>query len=1135
MSNSNSRKPVANYAYRQQQDYNGMNSMVGNPMMYHPVDFVNGAGQYGPSQHPAYYTNSPLPNIPPTPFDTAYGASLLPSHLLMGSPFVSSPNMQNGYNPARSSNLKRKAYSRPVSNHNGYNGNSNNNHNNNNNGMVTPSNYYRVGRNSFSRNNNSTRNVTQNNNKGCDTRNSSGRRTSIRNNIFDDINPEIVLQRPFRINYKVLPTGDDAYRTRSLLIENVDRSTDLHSIVKHFVKSNTLESAYIIDGKKSDDLKDAKAKNLSILISFLTKGDCLNFYNNILQRLSEFKTFLKSESLNLKFVCLNYDPKCLSTFIENDALTENAEQTEITDDSTIISASLHHDVENKDATRSIIIEFKSPLEKSDLFKKKLLFLDRSKNKRYILESIDLVNTDVPSNQFPENYAVLTFLNIFMAIEVLDYLKKYSKNLGISKCFYVSLAPLVVSSARSSVANIYESRTSTHRLSAPSVPVGNNNDSNNNNHNNSNNNKSNITTHNINSSIGASIYGHSNMSLTSLSSSVSLNEEIDMLTTKLQGIELDGTDLEINYHDYQTPTIEEHSTHLSNVKISKTTENSRQFSQDIPSPLPLNEQMFMNDSNQSSGAIIPQQLIATPSPASPNLQMNQRVLPNPITRSLEQNFNVSAKVASSMGSDIGNRTIYIGNINPRSKAEDICNVVRGGILQSIKYIPEKKICFVTFIEAPSAVQFYANSFIDPIVLHGNMLRVGWGHYSGPLPKSISLAVTIGASRNVYVSLPEFAFKEKFIHDPQYKKLHETLSLPDAEQLRKDFSTYGDIEQINYLSDSHCCWINFMNISSAISLVEEINKESTVKNEYGEVTLKRATEEKFGGRYKGLLINYGKDRCGNINKNLIAGKNSRFYKKVKRPSYNIRLSKLEERRRQNEIDKKEKAFDKPLNLESLGISLDAHKDSGFGGTGTERTTGRENESEVEAENEDNNGVGSLGGLGLGVASSDVKRAASDETDYEDLFNKSSGSSDSSSDIEVIMHSPSDPEYALKSQTLRSSSQTVINSKRPVKVEDEEDVVDLSQLNRGSSLRQAPPRAPSTLSYNHSKKYETPTQDILTNGETANNKRKKRGSFPRHRTIPGSDVMAQYLAQVQHSTFMYAANILGASAEDNTHPDE
>ncbi|QID81407.1 nucleic acid binding protein [Saccharomyces pastorianus] len=1134
MSNSNSKKPVANYAYRQQQDYNGMNAMVGNPMMYHPVDFVNGAGQYGPSQHPAYYTNSPLPNIPPTPFDTAYGASLLPSHLLMGSPFVSSPNMQSGYNSARSSNLKRKAYSRPVSNHNGYNGNSNSNQNNTNNGMATPSNYYRVGRNSFSRNNNSTRNVTHNNNKGCDTRNNSGRRTFTRNNIFDDINPEMLLQRPFCINYKVLPTGDDAYRTRSLLIENVDHSIDLHSIVKNFVKSNTLESAYLIEGGKSDDSKDVETKNLSILISFLTKGDCLNFYNNILQRLSEFKTFLKSEALNLKFVCLNYDPKCLPTFIESEALTENAEEADITNGSTMISASLHHNIANKDATRSIIIEFKSPVEKSDLFKKKLQFLDRSKNKRYILESIDLVNTDVPSNQFPENYAVLTFLNISMAIEVLDYLKKYSKNLGISKCFYVSLAPLVVSSARSSVANIYEGKTSTHRLSVPSVTAGNNNDSNNN----GNNNKSNmsgITTLNNNSSIGVSVYGHSNMSLTSLSSSASLNEEIDMLATKLQGVELDGTYLEINYRDYQTPTIEEHSTHLSNVKISKTTENSRQFSQDIPSPLPLNEHMFMNDSNQSNGAIIPQQLIATPSPVSPNLQMNQRVLPNPITQSLEQNFNVSAKVASSMGSDIGNRTIYIGNINPRSKAEDICNVVRGGILQSIKYIPEKKICFVTFIEAPSAVQFYANSFIDPIVLHGNMLRVGWGHYSGPLPKSISLAVTIGASRNVYVSLPEFAFKEKFIHDPQYKKLHETLSLPDAEQLREDFSTYGDIEQINYLSDSHCCWINFMNISSAISLVEEMNKESTVQNESGEVTLKRATEEKFGGRYKGLLINYGKDRCGNINKNLIAGKNSRFYKKVKRPSYNIRLSKLEEKRRQNEIDEKEKAFDKPLNLESLGISLDAHKDNGGGETGTANNTGHENESELEAENENGNETGSFGGLGLAVASSDVKRATSDETDYEDIFNKSSGSSDSSSDVEVIMHSPSDPEYALKSQTLRSSSQTVINSKRPVKIEDEEEAVGMSQLNYRSSLRQAPPRAPSTLSYNHSKNNETPMQDILTNGETANNRKKKRGSFPRHRTIPGSDVMAQYLAQVQHSTFMYAANILGASAEDNTHPDE
>ena len=187
---------------------------------------------------------------------------------------------------------------------------------------------------------------------------------------------------------------------------------------------------------------------------------------------------------------------------------------------------------------------------------------------------------------------------------------------------------------------------------------------------------------------------------------------------------------------------------------------------------------------------------------------------------------------------------------------------------------------------------------------------------------------------------------------------------------------------------------------------------------------------------------------------------------------------------------------LNLESLGISLDSHKDIGIGEIENKNCIGREIENEAEAVNRSNETVG-IGGLGLGVASSEVNRAASDETDYEDLFNKSSGSSDSSSDIEVIMHSPSDPEYALKSQTLRSSSQTVINSKRPVKAEDEEDAVEISQFNHKSSLRHAPPRAPSTLSYNRSKKNETPIRDIVPNGETTSNRKKNRGSFPRHRT--------------------------------------
>lgn len=47
---------------------------------------------------------------------------------------------------------------------------------------------------------------------------------------------------------------------------------------------------------------------------------------------------------------------------------------------------------------------------------------------------------------------------------------------------------------------------------------------------------------------------------------------------------------------------------------------------------------------------------------------------------------------------GNRTVYLGNIHPETNLEEICNTIRGGILQQIRYIQDKHIAFVTFVDA-----------------------------------------------------------------------------------------------------------------------------------------------------------------------------------------------------------------------------------------------------------------------------------------------------------------------------------------------------------------------------------------------------------------------------------------------------
>lgn len=38
----------------------------------------------------------------------------------------------------------------------------------------------------------------------------------------------------------------------------------------------------------------------------------------------------------------------------------------------------------------------------------------------------------------------------------------------------------------------------------------------------------------------------------------------------------------------------------------------------------------------------------------------------------------------------NRTVYLGNIHPETSTEDLCNAIRGGVLQSMRYMQDKHI-------------------------------------------------------------------------------------------------------------------------------------------------------------------------------------------------------------------------------------------------------------------------------------------------------------------------------------------------------------------------------------------------------------------------------------------------------------
>ena len=194
----------------------------------------------------------------------------------------------------------------------------------------------------------------------------------------------------------------------------------------------------------------------------------------------------------------------------------------------------------------------------------------------------------------------------------------------------------------------------------------------------------------------------------------------------------------------------------------------------------------------------------------------------ISSALAQQSVAAAAVATTAGgiNNLGNRTIYLGNIHPETTIEEICNVVRGGLLHHIRYIPDKHICFVTFIDPTAAASFYALSNLQGLMIHNRRLKIGWGKHSGALPPAIALAVSGGASRNVYIG-----------------NLDETWT---EERLRQDFAEFGEIELVNALREKSCAFVNFTNIANAIKAIEAI----------------RSKDE-----YKKFKVNFGKDRCGN----------------------------------------------------------------------------------------------------------------------------------------------------------------------------------------------------------------------------------------------------------------------------------
>lgn len=222
-------------------------------------------------------------------------------------------------------------------------------------------------------------------------------------------------------------------------------------------------------------------------------------------------------------------------------------------------------------------------------------------------------------------------------------------------------------------------------------------------------------------------------------------------------------------------------------------------------------------------------------------------------------NVAAAAAAAANFQVGpdalnvnNRTIYLGNLHPNTTVEEIANNVRaGGLVESIKYHPDKRVCFFTFVDPMVALKFYMNhQVLHQLIVHGYDVTVGWAkNHSGPLTREIGLAVTAGASRNVYIGI-------KLIRDqiPEQK-----MTLPTEDELRRDFGQFGELEQINFYHNKDCGFLNFLNIIDAIRVVETFEMDE----ETGRMRLAKliSNSDAFYDKYSKFKISFAKDRCGN----------------------------------------------------------------------------------------------------------------------------------------------------------------------------------------------------------------------------------------------------------------------------------
>lgn len=172
---------------------------------------------------------------------------------------------------------------------------------------------------------------------------------------------------------------------------------------------------------------------------------------------------------------------------------------------------------------------------------------------------------------------------------------------------------------------------------------------------------------------------------------------------------------------------------------------------------------------------------------------------------------AAAAAAAAAGNVTGRTVYVGNLpageleetpsqysspdtSLDASVDELMNLVRFGPVESVRILTEKSCVFISFLDGATAAAFHADATVKKLTLHGQELKIGWGHAS-PVPSQVIHAIAMAkATRNVYLGgLDE----------------HVTES-----QLRDDLSRFGPIDQVKIVRDKGIGFVHFLSITVAM---------------------------------------------------------------------------------------------------------------------------------------------------------------------------------------------------------------------------------------------------------------------------------------------------------------------------------